>query len=181
MMQLGTLEFLPVGERFDLVASAVVDAITTSYNEEIGVAEIDPNLSDTAAFCAHYEIPLERAANCVVLEAKRGEERYFAACVILASTRADINGVARKALDARRASFAPMDMAVSQTGMEYGAITPIGLPENWKILIDKAVADTESVIIGSGIRKSKLLLPGAILAKMPNVQVIEGLARPSAQ
>lgn len=120
---------------------------------------------------------MEQAANCVVLEAKRGEKTWFAACVILGSTRADVNGLARRTFDARKVSFAPMEKAVAETGMEFGAITPVGLPRNWSILIDKAVADSDYVIIGSGIRKSKLAVPGSFLASLPNAQVLDGLGQ----
>lgn len=175
---LGTLQIIPVSEHLDLLAKPVADVILTLLDaSEIGVAEIDPAISDTVAFCAHYQINLNQAGNCVVLEAKREAESWFAACVILGSTRADVNGLARKALDVKRLSFAPMDKAVTETGMEYGAITPIGLPSSWTILIDKAVADSDYVVIGSGLRKSKLVLSGKVLAALPNVQVLEGLGR----
>ncbi len=113
----------------------------------------------------------------MVLEAKRGDKKWFAACVILASTRIDVNGVARRTLDAKKVSFAPMEEAVSQSAMEYGAITSVGLPDNWSILVDQAVADSEYVIIGSGVRGSKLAVPGSFFKTLPNVQVIEGLAQ----
>lgn len=175
-MKLGTLEIVPAQTHTDLLALPVANFLSSLPKEmDLGVTEIDPTLSDTAAFCDHYQVSMNQAANCVVLEAKRSERSWFAACVILGSTRADINGLARRTLDARKVSFAPMEMAVTQTGMEYGAITPVGLPNDWSILIDKAVADSEYVIIGSGIRKSKLAVPGAFLATLPNVQVLEGL------
>jgi prolyl-tRNA editing enzyme YbaK/EbsC (Cys-tRNA(Pro) deacylase) len=158
----------------------VFEALSHIENaDEIGVVEIDPALSDTAAFCERYGTTLGQAANCVILEAKRADKVWYAACVILGSTRADVNGVVRRTLDARKTSFAQMEKAVSETGMEYGGITPIGLPSNWPILIDKAVADSGYVIIGSGLRKSKLAIPGKLFSKIPNVQIIEGLARPS--
>lgn len=177
-IHLGTLEIFSVGEHLELVAKTVADALPTLPTaHELGVAEIDPNLSDTAGFCRHYNVGMNQAANCVVLEAKRRDRTWFAACVIFGSTRADVNGLARRTLDARKVSFAPMEQAVAQTGMEYGAITPIGLPKDWSILIDKAVADSEYVIIGSGIRKSKLAVPGKLLGGLPNAQVLEGLGR----
>ena len=177
-IQLGTLQFIPAAEHFELLANPVADALVTfSGVNEIGVTEIDPNLSDTAAFCEHYQISMNQAANCVVLEAKRADKIWFAACVILGSTRADVNGLARRTLDARRVSFAPMEEAVRQTGMEYGAITPVGLPSDWSILIDKAVARSDYVIIGSGMRKSKLALPSSFLASLINAQVLEGLGQ----
>ncbi len=147
--------------------------------EMIGVTEIDPSLSDTPAFCAEYQVGMDQAANCVILEAKRSERTWFAACVILGSTRADVNGMARRTLDARKVSFAPMEKAVTESAMEYGAITPIGLPALWSIMVDQMVADSEYVIIGSGIRKSKLAIPGNLFASLPNVQVLNGLAKAS--
>jgi len=97
--------------------------------------------------------------------------------VILATTRADVNNVARRELDVRKASFAAMDTAVELTGMEYGGITPVGLPAAWPVLVDALAADSPSVVIGSGVRRSKLVLPGKLLASLPGAKVIEGLAR----
>src|SRR3989344_2649060 len=174
-LTLGTLKIVPAHERADLMAPSVASAI--GGVDGIGVTEINPELSDTAAFCEYYKIGMHQAANCVVLEAKRGDRVWYAACVILGSTRADVNGLARKTLDARKVSFAPMEKAVELTGMEYGAITPVGLPIDWPILVDKAVADSEYVIIGSGIRKSKLAVPGSFLTLLPNTKVLENLGR----
>ena len=175
-MRFGDLEFSPVTEHYDLVARPVADFLKSIDASGVEVSPIDPQLSDTAAFCEKYGISAEVSANCVVLEAKRADRRWFAACLILASTRADINGVARRALAARRVSFAPMDEAVRVTGMEYGAITPLGLPADWQILIDKRVQDADRVILGSGVRGSKLLVPGSFLTSIPGASVIEGLA-----
>ncbi len=177
-MKLGTLEFSVATDHPELLAPAVSAALAKLPNAgEVGVAEIDPTLSDTAAFCEKYQIGMEQAANCVVLEAKRGERAWFAACVILGTTRADVNGLARRTLDARKVSFASMEKAVAESAMEFGAITPVGLPPEWSILVDKAVADSKRVIIGSGVRKSKLLVPGSFFASLPNVQILEGLGQ----
>ena len=100
---------------------------------------------------------------------------------MLATTRADVNGLVRKRLNARKASFAPMDDAVALTGMEYGGITPIGLPEDWPLLVDAAVAAAPAVVIGSGVRHSKLALPGALAARLPGAEVVEGLAALTAR
>jgi prolyl-tRNA editing enzyme YbaK/EbsC (Cys-tRNA(Pro) deacylase) len=143
----------------------------------VGVAEIDPALADTAEFCAAYGSPVDGSANCVVVAGRRGESTRYAACLVLASTRADVNGLVRRRLDARKASFAPMDDAVSITGMEYGGITPIGLPADWPVLVDAAVAAAPAVVIGSGVRHSKLALPGELAARLPGVEVIDGLGR----
>ena len=95
---------------------------------EVLAAPIDPELADTAAFCERYGVALLDSANCVVIAGRREGEVRYAACVVLATTRADVNGVVRRRLDVRKASFAPMEDAVTLTGMEYGGITPIGLP-----------------------------------------------------
>lgn len=173
MEPFGSLEPRPATEYPELVAPPVAAALAAlPATSEVGVAQIDPALSDTAAFCEHYGIEMSQAANCIVLKAKNGG---YAALAVLGSTRADVNGAARREVGAK-VSFAPMDEAVQETGMEYGAITPIGLPASWPILIDKAVADAPRVVIGSGLRGSKLILPGALLATLPTARVVEGLA-----
>lgn len=181
---MGTLKTEPALHRPDLLAAPVAAALerwpadAPVGVDEVLVAPIDPDLADTAAFCAAYEVGLDASANCVVISGKRGGETRYAACLVLANTRADVNNVVRRHLDVRKASFAPMAEAVELTGMEYGGITPIGLPEQWPILIDPRVTATPNVIIGSGVRHSKIAIPGAALAALPNAQVIEGLARP---
>lgn len=177
---LGTLEAVPALDRPDLLADPVALALKAMDPADaalVGVAEIDPTLADTAEFCAAYRSPLDGSANCVVVAGRRGETIRYAACLVLATTRADVNGLVRRRLDARKASFAPMDDAVSITGMEYGGITPIGLPEDWPVLVDAAVAAAPAVVIGSGVRHSKLALPGELAARLPHVEVVEGLGR----
>ncbi|GFG50197.1 YbaK/EbsC family protein [Mycolicibacterium agri] len=134
--------------------------------------------ADTAAFCEHYDIGLDVSANCVVAEAKRADRVWYAACMVLATTRADVNGIVRKHLGARKISFAPMDTAVSLTAMEYGGITPVGLPADWPVLVDRNVADQQQVIIGSGVRGSKLLAAPRVLTKLPTAEVLT-LTRPA--
>lgn len=176
----GTLEPVPVPARLDLVAPAVAAALGSLPAEDvarIGVAAIDPALADTAAFCERYGAPMAWSANCVVVAGKRDGEVRYAVGLVLATTRADVNGVVRRRLDVRKASFAPMDDAVALSGMEYGGITPIGLPAGWPVLVDAAVADAAEVVIGSGIRASKLFVPGEVLAALPGAEVVEGLGR----
>jgi prolyl-tRNA editing enzyme YbaK/EbsC (Cys-tRNA(Pro) deacylase) len=176
----GTLSPVPALDRPDLLAKPVVFALEQMAPADaalVGVAEIDPTLADTAEFCAAYGSPLSGSANCVVVAGRRGEDTRYAACLVLATTRADVNGLVRKRLNARKASFAPMDDAVALSGMEYGGITPVGLPAEWPVLVDAAVAAAPAVVIGSGIRGSKLALPGELAARLPGAEVIEGLAR----
>ena len=179
--RLGTLDVRPALDRPELLAAPVADFLAGwSRADDVLVAEIDPDLADTAAFCERYEVSLDVSANCVVIAGRRGETTRYAACVVLATTRADVNGVVRRHLDARKASFAATDVAVAETGMEYGGITPLGLPPGWPVLVDSAVAGAGLVVVGSGIRRSKLALPGDVLATLPGAEVVEGLARPVA-
>jgi prolyl-tRNA editing enzyme YbaK/EbsC (Cys-tRNA(Pro) deacylase) len=165
-------------DRLELLGEPVAKALAELLERDaVGVAAIDPELADTAAFCEAYGVPLEASANCVVVAGKRGGEERFAACLVLATTRADVNGVVRRRLDVRKASFAPMDRAVEATGMAYGGITPIGLPGDWPILVDSVVAGLPELVIGSGIRGSKLLVPGPVLAGLPRAEVIEALGQ----
>jgi prolyl-tRNA editing enzyme YbaK/EbsC (Cys-tRNA(Pro) deacylase) len=177
---LGTLATEPALDRTDLLAPPVTAALTGwTAADQVLVAEIDPDLADTAAFCEAYSVGLDVSANCVVVSGKRGGEVRYAACVILATTRADVNGAVRRHLDVRKASFLPMAEAVSLTGMEYGGITPIGLPAGWPVLVDEAVAANKAVIIGSGLRRSKIELPGAALADLPGA-IVGPIATPAA-
>jgi prolyl-tRNA editing enzyme YbaK/EbsC (Cys-tRNA(Pro) deacylase) len=166
----------PALSRPDLLAAPVTAALETlPWADQVRVAEIDPALADTAQFCEAYGITLEESANCVVIAARRGAEVTYAACMITATTRADVNGLVRRHLGARKASFGPVDAITAMTGMEYGGITPVGLPAGWPVLVDGVVAKTPSVVIGSGIRGSKLWLPGALLAELPGAEVLPGL------
>ncbi len=176
---MGKLETVPATAHPELLAAPVATALATwARASEVLVAPIDPGLADTVAFCAAYDVGLDVSANCVIVSGKREGETRFAACLVLATTRADVNGAVRRLLDVRKASFAPMDVAVAETGMEYGGITPIGLPDGWPVLVDAAVAGTPYVIIGSGVRHSKIALPGAALADLPGARVVEDLANP---
>lgn len=167
--------------RPDLLAPPVAAALRGREGaDRVLVAQIDPDLADTAAFCTAYGVPLEESANCVVVAAKRGQRTHYAACLVPATARADINGLVRRRLGARKASFAAMDDALERTGMEYGGITPLGLPADWPILVDAAVAGLPSAVIGSGLRRSKLRAPGAFLAALPGAEVVPDLGRPAA-
>ena len=180
---IGSLKLEPALSRLDLLAMPVTAALelwpaeAPIDGDQVLVAPIDPDLADTAAFCEAYGVTLAESANCVIVAGRRGEVTRYAACVILATTRADVNGVVRRHLDARKASFAPMDDAVRLTGMEYGGITPIGLPTSWPVLVDARVVATPHVIIGSGVRHSKIAIAGPALGALPGAEVIDGLAR----
>ena len=175
---LGSLTTVPALDRPELLAPPVHEALRgLAVADRIGVVEIDPDLADTAACSEAYGLPMEAGANCVVVSGKRAGEERLAACVVRADTRADVNNVVKRTLDVRKASFHPMDRAVAESGMEYGGITPVGLPAEWRLLVDAAVLDIDVAIIGSGLRRSKLLLPGAVLAELPRAEVVPRLAR----
>lgn len=168
---IGTLDWQPAADHPELLAAPVTTALA-GLDLAAWVAPIDPELADTAAFCEAYQVPLEVSANCVVVSGRRGETERTAACLVLATDRADVNKVVRKHLDVRKISFAPMDEAVSRTGMEYGGITPVGLPADWPILIDTGVTEQPWIVIGSGIRGSKIAITGADAARLPGVEVL---------
>jgi prolyl-tRNA editing enzyme YbaK/EbsC (Cys-tRNA(Pro) deacylase) len=167
----GTLDWQPALDHSELLAPPVWDAVS-SLSLECFVAAIDPSRADTAAFCAAYEVPLEVSANCVVVAGRRADVSMMAACLVRATDRADVNRVIRKRLDVRKISFAGMDDAVRETGMEYGGITPIGLPASWPILIDEAVARVDTIVVGSGIRGSKIAMAGGAAASLPYAEVL---------
>jgi prolyl-tRNA editing enzyme YbaK/EbsC (Cys-tRNA(Pro) deacylase) len=170
------LTHYPALSRTDLLASAVAAALATvPWADQVQVAQIDPTLAGTAEFCEAYGVTPEESANCVIVAAKRGGDVTYAACMVLATTRADVNGLVRRHLGARKASFGPVDAVTSATGMEYGGITPVGLPADWPVLVDDQVAETANVVIGSGIRGSKPWLPGRLLAELPGGEILRGL------
>lgn len=169
-------------ECLDLLAPPVAAALTAWKAgvpvEQVLYVDTDPANADTAVFGEVYGVPPQRSANCVVVAGKRGQDVTLAACVVLATTRADVNGLVRRHLGVRKASFAPMDTAVGASGMEYGGISPVGLPDGWPLLVDAAVAAAPYVVVGSGLRRGKLLIPGAALAELPGAEVLDGLGAP---
>jgi prolyl-tRNA editing enzyme YbaK/EbsC (Cys-tRNA(Pro) deacylase) len=174
---LGNLSTIPVLDRLDLVAPPVAGLLRSwEYAGQVGVVAIDPALAETSATVDVYGVPWESGANCVVVMGKREGQERIAACVVRGDTRADVNNRVKRLLDVRKCSFLDHDRAVTETGMEYGGITPIGLPPQWRLLLDARVPEIETVLIGSGIRGSKLILPGALLAQLPGAEVVDDLA-----
>jgi len=174
----GRLTSVPVASAPGLVGTPTLAALERlGLPDDVGVVEIDPDLSDTARNQVAYDLPPETLANCVVVAGKREGVEKVAACMVLATTRADVNNVVRRRLDVRKATFLGRDDAVERTGMEYGGITPIGLPDDWRVLVDADVAAAPVLVIGSGVRRSKLLLPGSVLASLPTAETVESLGR----
>ncbi|MFJ6571692.1 YbaK/EbsC family protein [Streptomyces sp. NPDC091292] len=172
----------PAPDCLDILVAPVADAVRAWQGsvpaEQLIHVDTEPEWADTATFVEHYGPELlATSANCVVVAGKRGGETTLAACVVLSAARVDVNGTVRRRLGARKASFAPMDTATGATGMEYGGITPIGLPADWPLLVDSAVVDLPYVLVGSGRRRGKLILPGKALAELPGAVVVEGLGQ----
>ncbi|WP_327237679.1 YbaK/EbsC family protein [Streptomyces sp. NBC_01317] len=170
----------PAPDCLDLLTEPVARAVRAWQGavpaDQLVFVDTDPAIADTAVFVEHHGAELlDQSANCVVVAGKRAGGTTLAACVVLSRTRVDVNGVVRRQLGARKASFAPMDTAVGETGMEYGGITPIGLPADWPLFVDSAVLDTEWVLIGSGRRRGKLIVPGKAFADLPGAVVLEAL------
>lgn len=174
---LGRITTVPALERPDLLAPPVLAALEAwPHADRVGVVEIDPAIADTAAMAGAYELGMDTGANCVVVGGKRDGAERVAACLVRADTRADVNNLVKRTLDVRKASFLAMDRAVELSGMEYGGITPVGLPADWRLLVDTRVLDIDVAVIGSGVRRSKLLLPGALAGELPGAEVVAGLA-----
>lgn len=140
------------------------------------VVPCDPELADTAAFCAHYGYDPADSANCVVV-AGRSDPPVYAACVLLATTRLDVNGVVRRRLGVRKASFAPAGDVERLTGMTIGGVTPVGLPPGMPLWVDSRVMSRDRIVLGGGSRRCKLIAPPGILVAL-GAEVVEDLARP---
>ncbi|MBT2370029.1 YbaK/EbsC family protein [Streptomyces sp. ISL-10] len=171
----------PAPDCLDQLIAPVAEAVRAWHGdvpaEQLIYVDTDPGVADTAAFVEHYGRQLlDESANCVIVAGKRSGGTSLAACVVLSGNRVDVNGAVRRQLGVRKASFASMDTATGESGMEYGGITAIGLPADWPLLVDSRVVDTEWVLIGSGRRRGKLIVPGKALAGLPGAVVIEGLA-----
>lgn len=137
----------------------------------------DPALADTADFCRHYGYRLEQSANTILAAAKTGAGAY-AACVLLATTRLDVNRTVRKRLAARRVSFASAEQTRALTGMELGGVAPLGLPEALPIWVDSRVMACDVVILGAGTRSAKVKVSPEIFRHLRNTEIVEGLAKP---
>ncbi len=175
-LKVGGLTGVPALSRTELLAQPVAAALEGwAGAADVYVVEIDPELADTAALTAAYDLPLDASGNCVVVGGRRDGVERVAACVVRADTRADVNNLVKRRLDVRKASFLATDQAVARTGMEYGGITPVGLPVDWRLFVDGSLTEAAVVILGSGVRRSKLLMPGTVLAHLPAAEIVPGL------
>jgi len=190
LASIGTLTWLRAVDHPELLGGGTHAALVRwaqldpTVGDRVAVAQNDPELADTAALTAAYDLPPEAAVNCVIVAGRRAGQERTAAAVIRATTRADVNGAVRRLLDVRKASFLPTERATGLSGMAYGGITPIGLPRAWRLFVDARVVTRGAtgptadpiVVIGSGLRRSKLALPGSLLADLPGAEVVTDLA-----
>jgi prolyl-tRNA editing enzyme YbaK/EbsC (Cys-tRNA(Pro) deacylase) len=154
------------------LVTAALDELGAEYES----LPCDPALADTAAYCEAYGVPMERSANTLLVVSKRGPQRV-AACVVLATSRLDVNGAVRRAMEVPKVSFAPGGDTAALTGMELGGVAPFGLPEDVTVLVDERVMEPDWVIVGGGSRSVKLRLDPGVFRKAPRTSVIAGLAR----
>jgi prolyl-tRNA editing enzyme YbaK/EbsC (Cys-tRNA(Pro) deacylase) len=155
----------------------LVERAMLSSDAAYEVLSCDPDMADTAAFCAHYGFAVEQAANTILVASKKVDPPKYAACVVLGSTRLDVNKKVRELLAVKRLSFADEETTVDVTGMMIGGVTAFGI-RDLPIYVDSAVMEQDRVVMGGGNRTSKLLLNPIELAKLSNVVVVEGLAKP---
>lgn len=153
-----------------MIASLLANSI--EYEE----MACDPELADTTRFCEAYGIPLEKSANTILVASKK-PEGLSAACVVLATTRLDVNGIVRRRMGARKASFADAEQTRELTGMEIGGVTLFGLRDSIPIWVDSRVLDSDWIVVGAGSRSAKIRLDPRALTDLPGVEIVENLAR----
>jgi len=175
---------VPVDERYreampettpDDAARAWLEPLVAATGEPYELFPCDPALADTAAFCAAYGFAPEDSANTILVVGKADPPRH-AACVVLATTRLDVNHAVRDRLGTRKASFAPAEATRAITGMEIGGVTVFGLPADLPLWIDARVMARDRIVVGGGSRSWKVLAAPSILLRLPGAAVVEGLA-----
>ncbi len=149
----------------------VLDGLGVAYE----VVPIDPDFADTAAFCERYAMPLDQSANTIIVGSKK-EPRQFAACVVLATTRLDVNHTVRRLMGASRLSFAAAEDTLRLTGMMIGGVTPLALPDDLPIYVDGRIMALPWIILGSGSRSSKIKIAPGIFERLPSATIVAGLA-----
>lgn len=146
-------------------------------NLEYEVVPCDPELADTEAFCRAYEYSTDDSANAIIVVGK-SDPRIYAMCLVLASTRLDVNKVVRKRLGTRKASFASSEETIELTSMMIGGVTPFGTSTELPLWIDQRVMDRDQLVIGGGSRDRKLIVPPETLLGHPLAEVVADLAKP---
>jgi prolyl-tRNA editing enzyme YbaK/EbsC (Cys-tRNA(Pro) deacylase) len=160
------------------IESEVRARVTRLATAGVDIVDCDPDLADTVAFCAAYGYAMEDSANAIVVIGKSDPPR-FALCLVLATTRLDVNKTVRARLGTRKASFAPAETTTELTGMTIGGVTPFAVPDGLPIWVDAAVMARDRIVVGGGSRRCKVVGPPAMLLELDRVEVVEGLATPA--
>jgi prolyl-tRNA editing enzyme YbaK/EbsC (Cys-tRNA(Pro) deacylase) len=162
----------------DVVADRLVESALRALGIDHERIDCDPALADTAAFCAAYGVELADSANTILVTGK-ADPPVHVACVVLATTRLDVNNTVRRRLGVKKASFAGAEAASAVTGMAIGGVTAFGLPAGLPVWIDAAVKQRESVVLGGGSRSWKIRCRPSGLLAIPGAEVVDGLATPA--
>ncbi len=180
MIKLEELKFGKIEDNEQLVASVVYEFLGKYFKnnlDDFKVAEINPEYMDGISLFGHYKLELVKGINCLICEVIRRDERILVALLVPTGYRYNMSSTVKKYFDAKRVSVAPLEEVLNLTKMEYGSITPLGLPDNMPILYDPLVLESENIICGSGLQKSKILFPSKYIAMLPNANELKGLAK----
>ena len=175
------LEFKSLFDNKNLVSEVTYNYICNTFTEDeikdFKVASIDPMYMDGIKLCEHYGIDIKTGANCLICECKRGDNKNYVALLVPTGYKYNMSSTVRKYTNSRMVSVAPLDYVLEKTRMEYGSINPLGLPNEWKIFIDPKVLESNIIICGSGLQKSKISFPSKYLLKLNNIEILENLAK----
>jgi len=159
---------------------ATIEARVAQALEGMGATwelmRIDPDFADTAAFCEKYAVPLDHSGNTIIVASKK-EPKQYCACLVLATTRLDVNHAVRRLMDVSRVSFATAEETQALTGMMIGGVTLLALPPDLPIYVDDRVMALDYVILGGGSRSSKIKIAPEALKRLPGVNIVPGLAQ----
>ena len=175
------LNFVSLIDNKDLVSEVTYNCINNTFNDDekkdFKVLEIDPEYMDGIKLCKHYGIDINMGVNCLICECKRNDNKNYVALLVPTGYRYNMSSTVRKHTNSRMVSVADLNYVLEKTKMEYGSINPVGLPKEWKILIDSKVLEKEIIICGSGIQKSKISFPSKYLLRLNNVEVLDNIAK----
>ena len=180
-MTIGKLDFKPIIDNPNMVPKCIYDFVNGYDNLDVKkqflFSQINPDFADGNRLCEEYSIDKSLGFNCLIVECKRNEVVKYCALVVPIGYKYNMGSVVRKYTNSRVVSVAPLDYVLDKTQMEYGSITPIGLPSDWMILVDPLIKEQKQIIIGGGFVNAKISLPVELFLKLPNVEIVEGIAK----
>ncbi|WP_029759298.1 MULTISPECIES: YbaK/EbsC family protein [Fusobacterium] len=172
------LKFEKLENLKELVPEVIYNFVYKNKLEnKVKVAEINPDFADGQLLSENYDVPLEIELNCIIVEGKRKDEIIYSAVVVPYGKKLNTGSPMKKLLNVSKISFAPLEYVLNETKMEFGSVTPIGLPTEWYILVDEAVFNQDKVIIGGGYVKSKICVPSDIFKELPNVIISNEISK----